>query len=107
MTKTATAGLPGGVCIKVKFLGPTNHRGARYKATYRRDSEQVFSSTVAYDYSGESGVSGCRSDVLKAAQGVVDQLNKQRQEVLPGSDLWEIACHGWDHDHYYFVASCL
>ena len=107
MTKTAT-GIPGGICIKVKFLGPTNHRGARYKATYRRDSEQVFSSTVDYDYGCSSGTpSGCRSDVVAAAQGVVDKLNAWTAEDYPELANWALACHGWDHDHYYFVASCL
>ena len=60
-TKPAQS-LLAGVCITVKFLGPTNYRGARYKATYRRDSEQVFSATVNY-HSGREGSSD------KAARG--------------------------------------
>tara|TARA_Y100000593_G_scaffold93647_1_gene189326 strand:- start:8839 stop:9096 length:258 start_codon:yes stop_codon:yes gene_type:complete len=34
--------------ITTKYLGPTNHRGTRIKATHTGESESV---TVAYDYS--------------------------------------------------------
>ena len=103
MTKTATAGLPGGVCIKVKFLGPTNHRGARYKATYRRSDDEVFTATVGRCYLGNDAL-GMDQAVSRAAQECLDKINKDREEILPG-DPWEFVACGWDHDHYYFLAS--
>ena len=96
-------GLLAGLCITVKFLGPTNHRGARYKATYRRDSEQVFTATVPYDYSGNGHV-GINRAASRAAQECLAKINKDRQQILPG-DPWEISAVAWDHDHYFFIAS--
>ena len=96
-------GLLGGICITVKFLGPTDHRGARYKATYRRDSEQVFTANVGCCYQGRDHL-GIDQAASKAAQECLAKINKDREEILPG-DPWEISAVAWDYDHYFFIAS--
>ena len=51
--------------IITKYLGPTNHRGSRIKATAWAGSV-----TVSYDYSVDSG-----GNHKAAAQAVCDKLN--------------------------------
>jgi hypothetical protein len=43
-----------GIHVEVKYLGPTNHRGSRYKATIDRGGNHKFSATVNYDYALDS-----------------------------------------------------
>jgi len=38
-----------GSCALVKYLGPTNHRGSRWKATIMRDAETKWSATASYE----------------------------------------------------------
>jgi len=57
----------GGMLVKVKFLGATNFRGARYKATLSRghEPEHQFTATVSASYSGEDDYLTACLEVLK------------------------------------------
>ena len=99
-TKPAQS-LLAGVCITVKWLGPTNHRGPRYKATYRRDSDQVFTATVDFHSGREASSDAAR----RAAQEVVNRLNKWVATEFPELAHWQLCCHGWDHENYFFIAN--
>ena len=54
--------------IKIKFLGPTNYRGSRYKATIKDGENFRYSATVPSTYTSDNG------DVLAAAQKVADKV---------------------------------
>lgn len=41
------------IAIHTKFLGPTNTRGARIKASTRAPGGRIESITLAYDYDGD------------------------------------------------------
>ena len=41
------------ISIHTKFLGPTNTRGARIKASTRRPDGRIESVTLSYDYDGD------------------------------------------------------
>ena len=43
-----------GTHVAVKYLGPTNARGSRYKATIDQGGSFKFSATVPYDYALDS-----------------------------------------------------
>jgi len=38
-----------GSCALVKYLGPTDYKGSRWKATVSRDSETMWSAIASYD----------------------------------------------------------
>jgi len=38
-----------GSCALVKYLGPTDYRGSRWKATIMRDAETKWSATASYN----------------------------------------------------------
>ena len=81
-----------GPLIRTKYLGPTNYRGSRITAVHKRDSEQTQRVTLSWDHS---------LDGLENAKAAALALLKSwpyRQDMVL------VAC-GWDHDHYYFVAS--
>ena len=82
-----------GPCIVTKYLGPTNYRGSRIKATHARDSETKWTKTISWDYSLEAN-----KNHEKAAQALIDSwpFNEHFKFVLKG--------RGHDHDHYYFLA---
>ncbi len=54
--------------IKIKFLGPTNSRGSRYKATVKDGDSFQYSATVASSYASDN------SDDLAAAQAVAEKI---------------------------------
>ncbi len=74
--------------IVTKYLGPTNCRGSRIKATIAYDSETKFSKTVSYDYEF-----GADENHFKAAE----KLMKEHFENC------EIFAHGYDHNSDYFL----
>ncbi len=82
-----------GPCIVTKYIGPTDHRGSRIKATHERDSETKWSKTVGWDYSLDAN-----KNHERAAQELIDSwpMNKYFKFVLKG--------RGHDHSHYYFIA---
>jgi hypothetical protein len=54
--------------IKIKFLGPTNSRGSRYKATVKDGDNFQFSATVPSTYASDT------SDDLAAARAVAEKI---------------------------------
>ena len=54
--------------IKIKFLGPTDSRGSRYKATVKDGDNFQYSATVASTYASDT------SDDLAAAQAVAEKI---------------------------------
>ena len=40
-----------GMCIKTKYIGPTNYKGSRIKAIHKRDNERTWTKTISWDYS--------------------------------------------------------
>ena len=80
-----------GPIIITKYLGPTNYKGSRVKASHRRDSDRTFSITVPWD------------DALNSAE---NHLAAAR--ALVGKACWcselEIVGRGHDRDNYYFLA---
>jgi hypothetical protein len=55
--------------ITTKYLGPTNHRGSRVKATHTGDYTSV---TLSYDYALNS-----EGNHIAAAKSLADKLNWQ------------------------------
>ena len=54
--------------IKIKFLGPTNYKGSRYKATVKDGDSFQYSATVPSTYASD------KTDVLTAAQAVAEKI---------------------------------
>lgn len=70
--------------IVTKYLGPTNHRGSRIKATLagdRPEGERPFTATLPFDYGLPSG----HPEHLPAAQAVLAQIK---------GGIW--GGYGWD-----------
>ena len=74
--------------IVTKYLGPTNFRGSRIKATISWDSENKFSKTISYSHKFDA-----TENHFKAAE----KLMKEHFENC------EIFAHGYDHDRDYFL----
>jgi len=83
-----------GPLIRTKYLGPTNYRESRIKAVHKRDSDEVQSVTLSWDHSLD-GMENAKAAALALLQSWPYQ--DHHQMVL-------VAC-GFDHDHYYFIAS--
>ncbi len=81
-----------GPCIVTKYLGPTNHRGTRVKASCKRDSDTNWTEIVSWDYQLDAP-----ENHFKVAQALVDSW--------PFEGL-KIVARGHDHNHYYFITSC-
>tara|TARA_R110000737_G_scaffold169006_1_gene195133 strand:+ start:305 stop:592 length:288 start_codon:yes stop_codon:yes gene_type:complete len=54
--------------IKIKFLGPTDSRGSRCKATVKDGDNFQFSATIASSYTTDN------SDALEASQAVAEKI---------------------------------
>lgn len=71
--------------IITKFIGPTNYRGARIKATLdrkaRHDDARNFSITVSCDYQAGGGIDGAH---MVAAQTVANAWNDAVRKANPG-----------------------
>jgi hypothetical protein len=78
--------------IVTSFLGPTNHRGSRASATYRRDSERLYRAVTDWEHGLDS-----LENHKRAAQAVVDKVGFYDGAVT-------VYPVGHDDRHYYFVA---
>jgi len=58
-----------GIQVSVKYLGPTNYKGSRFKATIDRGGEYKFSATVSYDHSMD-----CYGNQLAAVESVTQKF---------------------------------
>lgn len=54
--------------IKIKFFGPTNYRGSRYKATVKDGDSFQYSATVPSTYASDN------TDVIAAAEAVAEKI---------------------------------
>jgi hypothetical protein len=80
-----------GPVIVTRYLGPTNHRGSRVKATHQRDSEVTWQATLDWDHSLDSTA----NHQLAA---------KQLLSKWVTSDNLVIVGRGHDHNCYYWLA---
>tara|TARA_Y100000588_G_scaffold115237_1_gene126347 strand:+ start:10 stop:324 length:315 start_codon:yes stop_codon:yes gene_type:complete len=93
--------------IKIKFLGPTNHTGSRYKATVKDGDSFQYSATVPSTYATDN------TDVITAAEEVAEKIRldmNSRISKLPPyveqSQRYQIADYdikivgSYDGDHY-------
>ena len=87
---TERRGLLTGPVIVTRYLGPTDHRGSRIKATHKRDSEITWQATISWDYS---------LDATANHQAAAEQL---LGKWLTRDDLVIIG-RGHDHDAYYWL----
>ena len=88
--------------IKIKFLGPTNYRGSRYKATVKDGDSFQYSATVPSTYASD------KTDVLTAAEEVAEKIRlDMNSRVFNGIPIaYEITAYNveivgsYDGDHY-------
>ena len=84
--------------IKIKFLGPTNYKGSRYKATVKDGDNFQFSATVPSTYTSDNG------DVIAAAAAVAEKIRIEMNSR--NSFKYEIKAYNveiagsYDGDHY-------
>ena len=81
-----------GPLIRTKYLGPTNYRGSRITAVHKRDSERTQRVTIPWDHALD-GMENAKA----AALALCAKWPYEQTMTL-------VAC-GFDHDHYYFIAS--
>ena len=79
-----------GPVIVTRYLGPTNHRGSRVKATHQRDSEVTWQATLGWDHSLDSTA----NHQLAAEQLLTKWVT---------SDDLAIVGRGHDHNCYYWL----
>lgn len=79
-----------GPVIVTRYLGPTNHRGSRIKATHKRDSETTWQTTVDWDHSISA-----EANHQAAAQLLLGKWITSDDLVIVG--------RGHDHDAYYWL----
>ena len=82
-----------GVVIKTKYLGATDYRGAKIKATHKRENDKTFTKTISKDYELEPA-----QNALRAANALIESW--EYKEYHPNM---KIVSMGWDNDHYIFV----
>ena len=84
--------------IKIKFLGPTNHTGSRYKATVKDGENFQYSATVPSTYASDNG------DVIAAAEEVAEKIRLDMNSNV--KKIYQIAAYdveivgSYDGDHY-------
>ena len=82
-----------GPIIKTRFLGPTNHRQARIKATHKRDSEVTWSVTINWHYG-----STAEENHYNAACALM-----RKDGFFSGP--FTVVGRGHDHDAYYWLVN--
>ena len=84
--------------IKIKFLGPTNSRGSRYKATVKDGDNFQYSATIPSSYASDN------SDVLAAAQAVAEKIrldmNANVLKIYPIKSYTVEIVGSYDGDHF-------
>lgn len=104
VAKTEPGTIARGFAIKTKFLGPTNHRGSRVCATYKRSADETYRATVNWDHSIDA-----EQNHARAAQTLINKLNADRAAHLEALGIsneirFEIVATGFDQENYYFLA---
>jgi len=82
--------------ITVKYLGPTNHRGSRYKATIDQGADFKHQATVGYDYSLDSD-----GNAAKAVEALVAKADLNEYGV------WSSFIMAYGPDGYIAIPSGL
>ena len=84
--------------IKIKFLGPTNYKGSRYKATVKDGDNFQYTATVPSTYTTDNG------DALAAAAAVAEKIRlDMNKNVLRNYPIkaYNVEIIGsYDGDHY-------
>ena len=86
--------------IKIKFLGPTNYTGSRYKATVKDGDSFQYSATVPSTYASDN------TDVIAAARAVADKIridlnSRTKNSFEYGIKAYNVEIVGsYDSDHY-------
>jgi len=84
--------------IKIKFLGPTNYRGSRYKATVKDGDSFQYSATVPSTYASDN------TDVIAAAEAVAEKvrldMNSRVLKNYPIASYNVEIVGSYDSDHY-------
>tara|TARA_R100001530_G_scaffold98658_1_gene68537 strand:- start:136 stop:423 length:288 start_codon:yes stop_codon:yes gene_type:complete len=84
--------------IKIKFLGPTNYKGSRYKATVKDGDNFQYSATVPSTYATDN------TDVISAAVAVAEKIRiDMNKNVLKNYPIkaYNVEIVGsYDGDHY-------
>jgi hypothetical protein len=88
--KTYNCSLLRGPVIVTRYLGPTNHRGSRVKATHERDSDVTWRATLDWDHSLDS-----TANHQLAAEQLLGQWSTADDLVIVG--------RGHDHSAYYWL----
>ena len=79
--------------IKIKFLGPTDSRGSRCKATVKDGDNFQFSATIASSYTTDN------SDWYAAANAVAEKIRIElNRDYITGYDVQIVG--SYDGDHY-------
>ena len=84
--------------IKIKFLGPTNYTGSRYKATIKDGDSFQYSATVPSTYASDKG------DVIAAAEEVAEKIRLDMNSNV--KKIYQITAYNveivgsYDGDHY-------
>jgi hypothetical protein len=81
-----------GPCILTKYMGPTNCRPSRVKASHDRDPDTKWTKTIFWDH-----YLSADENHLKAAEALV--------KSWPFGRNFKIVGRGHDYKHYYFVAT--
>jgi hypothetical protein len=81
-----------GPLIRTKYHGPTNNRDARISAVHKRDSERTQRVTLAWNHELD-GMENAKAAALALCQS------------WPYEQTMTLVACGFDHDHYYFIAS--
>ena len=84
-----------GLVIKTKYMGATDYKGARIKATHLREDGLTYSKTINKNYDLEPA-----DNALNAAQALLDTW--PLKEYHPNM---KIVSMGWDYANYYFIVS--
>lgn len=79
-----------GPVIVTRYLGPTNHRGSRVKATHQRDSEITWRATIEWDHSLNA-----EANHQLAAEQLLSKWVTSDDLVIVG--------RGHDHSAYYWL----
>ena len=107
-TATAATTITRGFTISTKFLGPTDTRGSRVKATYKRDNDRTWTATIHWSHACDA-----EQNHMRAAQELLNDLNEDRRLYFESigaaneAGTFEIVGAGWDAERYYFLAAQL
>jgi hypothetical protein len=62
--------------ITSKYIGPTNHRGSRYKATIDRGGDFKYQATVSYDYALDT-----EGNAVEAVKALIEKIDLNQYGV--------------------------